>query len=49
MANNVFNVSENVADDPNMSIPRHSQELGLPYSTLWRSLHLDLHLHLYNV
>ena len=33
-------VSESVAEDPNVSIPRRFQDLG----TLWR-LHLDLHIH----
>ena len=32
-----------------VSIPRRSQELGLPYGTLWRILHFDLHLHPYKV
>ena len=32
-----------------MSIHRRSQELGLSYSTLWRSFHLDLYLHPYKV
>ena len=40
-------MSENVAEDPNVSIPCHSQELGLSYGTLWRILHVDLHLHPY--
>ena len=39
-----FEVS--VAQDPNVSILRHSQELELSYGRLWRILHLDLHLHL---
>ena len=46
---NIAIVSENVAEDPNVSIPRHPQELRLPYSTLWLILHLDLHLHPYKV
>ena len=37
-------VSESVAEDPNVSIHRRSQELGLSYSALWRILHLDLQL-----
>ena len=48
-AENIAIVSESVAEDPNVSIPRRSQELGLSYGTLWRILHLDLHLHPYNV
>ena len=42
-------VSENVAEDPNLSIPHRSQELGLSYCTLWRIVHLNLHLHSYKV
>ena len=38
-------VSESVVEDPNVSIPHRSQKLGLSYRTLWRILHLDLHLH----
>ena len=46
-AQNIAIVSESVAEDPNESIPRRSQELGLSYCTLFRILHLDLHLHPY--
>ena len=46
-AENIAIVSENVAEDPNVSVPRRSQELGLSYDTLWHLLHLDLHLHPY--
>ena len=42
-------VSESVAEDPNVSIPRPSQEVGLSYGTLWRILHVNLHLRLYKV
>ena len=38
-------VSESVAEDPYASIRCRSQQLGLSYDTLWRILHLDLHLH----
>ena len=48
-AENIAIVSESVAEDPNVSIPRRSQELGLSYGILWRILHLDLHLHPYKV
>ena len=48
-AENIAIVSESVAEDPNVSIPRRSQELGLSYGTLWRILHLDLYLHPYKV
>ena len=40
-------VSKSVAEDQNVSIPRHSSELGLSYAILWRILHLYLHLHPY--
>ena len=33
-AKNIAIVSENVAKDPNVSIPRRSQELELSYATL---------------
>ena len=39
-AENIAIVSESVSEDPNVSIPRRSQKLGLSYGTLWRSLHL---------
>ena len=48
-AGNIAIVSKSVAEDPNVSIPRHFQELGLPYGTLWRILHLDLHPYPYKV
>ena len=47
LAENVVIVSESVAEDPNVSIPRRSQELELSYGTLFRILHLDLQLHPY--
>ena len=48
-ADNIADVSESVAEDPNISIPRRSQELRLSHRTLWRILHLDLYLHPYKV
>ena len=48
-AENIAIVSERGAEDPNVSIPRHSQELGLSCGTLWRIFHLELHLHPYKV
>ena len=42
-------VSNSVAEDPNVSIPHRSQELGLFYGTLSHILHLYLHLHPYKV
>ena len=43
-AEDIAIVSESVAEDSNVSIPRCSQELGQFYAILWRILHLDLHL-----
>ena len=48
-AEHIANVSESVVEDPNVSIPCRCQQLGRSYGTLWRSLHLDLHLHQYKV
>ena len=38
-------VSESVAKEQNVTIPCCSQELRLPYGTLWRILPLNVHLH----
>ena len=46
-AENITFVTESVAEDPNVSITRRSQELGMSYGIFWRILHLDLHLHPY--
>ena len=48
-AENIAVVSESVATDSNVSIPRRSQELGLSDGTLWHILHLDLYLLTYKV
>ena len=48
-AENIAIVSESDAEGPNVTIPRHYQELGLSYETLRRILHLDLRLHPYKV
>ena len=48
-AKNIAIVSESVSEDPNVLIPRRSQELDLSYCILRRILHLDLHLHPYKV
>ena len=48
-AENIAYASENVSEDPNVSIPRRSQKLRLAYVTSWRIWHLDLHLHSYKV
>ena len=45
-AENIAAVSESIAEDPNVTIP---QELRLSYGTLWRILHLDLHLYPYKI
>ena len=36
---NIAIVSESIDENPNVSIPHRSQELGLFYGTLWRILH----------
>lgn len=46
---NIAAVRESVAEERNLSIPRRAQQLGLSYGTLWRILHLDLHLHPYKI
>ena len=46
-AENIAIASESVAEDPNVSIPRRSQELVLAYGTLWRILYLDLHTYIH--
>ena len=48
-AQNIAIVSESAAEEPNVSIPYRSQELGQYCGTLWRILHLDRHLHPYKV
>ena len=46
---NIAIVSENVAENPNVSNPCQSHELGLSYGTLWHIFHLNLHTHPYKV
>ena len=46
---NIAIVSESIAEDPNVSFPHRSQQLGLSYGTLWRIFHLNLYLHPYKV
>ena len=41
-AENITIVSESVFEEPNVSIPPHPQQLGLPYDTLCCILHLGL-------
>ncbi|GFS63733.1 putative DD41D transposase [Trichonephila inaurata madagascariensis] len=46
---NIAAVETSVANDPNQSIPRRSQELGIAKTTLWRILRKDLTLHPYKI
>lgn len=46
---NIAAVQASVANDPNQSIPRRSQELGIAQTTLWRILRKDLGLHPYKI
>lgn len=46
---NIAAVQTSVANDPNQSIPRRSQELGIAQTTLWRILRKDLGLHPYKI
>ena len=48
-AENIAIVSESIAEDPNVSIPRHFQELRWSYGTLLHILDLDLYIHPYKV
>ena len=46
---NIAAVEASVANDPNQSLPRRSQELGIAQTTLWRILRRDLGLHPYKI
>ncbi|GFY51998.1 putative DD41D transposase [Trichonephila inaurata madagascariensis] len=46
---NIAAVETSAANDPNQSIPLHSQELGIAKTTLWRILRKDLTLHPYKI
>lgn len=46
---NIAAVNESIRNDPNQSISRRSQELGLSQTTLWRILRKDLGLHPYKI
>ena len=46
---NIAAVNESVEEDPNVSIRRRSQELGLCPSTTWKILRKDLGLHPYKI
>lgn len=46
---NIAAVRASVAEDPNLSIPRRAQELGLKKTSTWRILQKDLNLHPYKI
>ncbi|CAK1588653.1 unnamed protein product [Parnassius mnemosyne] len=46
---NIAAVCHSVEEDPNLSIPQRSQQLGLSKTTTWRILHKDLALKHYKV
>ncbi|GFY54408.1 histone-lysine N-methyltransferase SETMAR [Trichonephila inaurata madagascariensis] len=46
---NIAAVETSVANDPNQSIPRRSQELDIAKTTLWRILLKDLTVHPYKI
>ena len=41
----IATVSASIQNEPNQSIPRRSQELGIAQTTLWRIMRKDLGLH----
>lgn len=48
-AENIAAVAESIAEDPRLSIPRRSQQLGISQTSLQRILHKDLLLHPYKM
>ena len=42
-------VSTSIQNEPNLSIPRRSQELGIAQTTLWRIMREDLGLHAFKI
>ena len=42
-------VSASLQNEPNQSIPRRSQELGIAQTTLWRIMRKDLGLHAFKI
>ena len=42
-------VSASIQNEPNQSIPRRSQELGIAQTTLWRIMPKDLGLHTFKI
>lgn len=46
---NIADVQRLVAEDPNQSIRRRSQQLGISQASVWRILRKDLYLHPYKI
>lgn len=46
---NIAAASASIQDDPNLSLTRRSQSLGISVSSLWRILRKDLGLHPYKI
>ena len=46
---NIAAVNESVHENPNLSVPRQSQELGISQTSTWRILRKDLGSHLYKI
>ena len=46
---NIASIVDSVKENPGLSIPRHSLELGISQTTLHRILHKDLCLKAYKV
>ena len=46
---NIAAVNESVYENPNLSVPRRSQELGISQISTWRILRKDLGLHPYKI
>ena len=42
-------VSASIQNEPNQSIPRRSQELGIAQTTLWRIMRRDLGIHAFKI
>ena len=46
---NIAALNESVHENPNLSVPRRSQELGISQTSTWRILRKDLGLHPYKI
>ena len=46
---NIAAVNESVHENPNLSVPRRSQELGISQTSTWRIWRKDLGLHPYKI